>query len=64
MRRLSQLIFGESGAVTVDFVVLAAAGAVLALVVITPLVEAALDVTGSVETVLAETEVAGLSPPP
>lgn len=64
MQLLISLLHDETGAVTVDWVVLTAAAAVLGLSVVMTLTTGTSDIAGEIETTLAAVSVQSLSTPP
>ncbi len=64
MQPLISLLHDETGAVTVDWVVLTAAAAVLGLSVVMTLTTGTSDIAGEIETTLAAVSVQSLSTPP
>lgn len=64
MQPLISLLHDETGAVTVDWVVLTAAAAVLGLSVVMTLPTGSSDIAGEIETTLAAVSVQSLSTPP
>ena len=64
MQLLISLLHDETGAVTVDWVVLTAAAAVLGLSVVMTLTTGSSDIAGEIETTLAAVSVQSLSTPP